>query len=297
MVAAFLGDRLRAACGPPTNTGDGIRIGQRLGAQIANMAEAWWVPMVSLPGDLIDGAQAGTLLRFERNGPGTLIVGRHGRRFVNEAQNYNEMTRVLHDYDPAVRGPRHLPAWLLFDQRHLERYGFLSHRAGGPLPGWLTRSDDWPSLAAKLSLPEAALIETIDRFNGHARAGSDPDFGRGDSAYDRYWGDAEAAHPTLGPLEQPPYYAVEVVPGALGTNGGLRTDEWGRVLDVDGQPITGLYAAGNTTAHPMGPGYAGAGATLGPGLTMAYRAGLSLAGDEGERAKPSLGQTQTTASG
>ncbi|MZG13964.1 FAD-dependent oxidoreductase [Streptomyces sp. SID5914] len=276
MLASFIGDRLLATCAPPTNTGDGIRAGQQLGAAVGNMSEAWWVPMVDVPGDTIDGAQSGTLLRFERNGPGTLMVGRHGRRFVNEAQNYNELTRVMHDYDPDVRGPRHLPAYLIFDERHLAQYGFLSHRAGQPTPSWLTRADSVEDLADALGLPSDVLTETVQRYNTFAARGEDPDFGRGASDYDRYWGDDQASHPNLAALETPPYYAAQVVPGALGTNGGLVTDEWARVRSAAGDPIPGLYAAGNTTAHLMGPGYAGAGSTLGPGMTMAYRAAQHL---------------------
>ena len=110
-----------------------------------------------------------------------------------------------------------------------------------------------------------------------ARLGLDPDFHRGESAYDRYWGDRGSDNPALGPLEQAPYYAIEIVSGAIGTKGGIVTDGDGRALDAFGEPVPGLFAAGNTTAHPMGPGYPGAGATLGPGCTMGFVAGRTCA--------------------
>lgn len=123
------------------------------------------------------------------------------------------------------------------------------------------------------------LRATVERFNGFAATGRDEEFGRGESAYDRYYGDPrQHPNPCLGPLSQPPFHAFALIPGDLGTKGGLRTDERARVLRDDGTPIRGLYAAGNTSASVMGRGYAGAGATLGPALTFGYLAALDLAG-------------------
>lgn len=110
------------------------------------------------------------------------------------------------------------------------------------------------------------------RFNEYAREGRDPDFHRGETVYERYLGDQQAPHPALGPMERAPFFAVEVVSGVIGTKGGITTTPEGVVMDVFGNPIAGLYAAGNTTAHPMGPGYPGPGGTLGPGMTAAYLA-------------------------
>ena len=118
----------------------------------------------------------------------------------------------------------------------------------------------------------------MQRFNGFARAGKDEDFSRGDSAYDRYYGDPRCRpNPNLAPLAEPPYYAVKIVPGDLGTKGGLRTDERARVLRQDGSVIPGLYAAGNASAAVMGHSYAGAGATIGPAMTFGYIAVLDMA--------------------
>lgn len=279
MARQFLAGPIMARCSPPYNTGDGIRMGQRLGARLGNMREAFWAPMSNIPGDELDGRQLGTLLRFERQGPGSIIVDKHGRRFVNESQNYNDMTRAFHAVDPVNHSYEHLPAHVVFDQEYLEQYGYLSHRAGAELPEWMVSAPTLAELAARIGVDAEALQETVKRFNVHAREGIDPDFTRGANDYDQYWGDGDRGYPnrSLAPLERGPYYAVEVVPGVFGTNGGLVVDENANVLDVDGQPIRGLYAAGNTTAHPAGGGYPGAGGTLGPGMTMAYRAARHVA--------------------
>lgn len=279
MVAETLAGPLLATCSPPNNTGDGIRMAAALGAQLGNMREAWWAPMTIIPGDEIEGQQVGTLLRFERQGPGSIIVDRHGRRFVNESQNYNDMTRAFFAYDPVAHDHRHLPAYIVFDHEYLVQYGFLTHRAGDPVPPWMWSGDNPEALAQTLGLPAGALGETIGRFNEFAHQGRDLDFTRGDNDYDRYWADGTRGYPnpSLAPLERGPYYAVQIVPGAFGTNGGIRTDATARALDTDGNAIDGLYAVGNTSAHPMSGGYPGAGGTLGPGMTMGYIAGRHAA--------------------
>ena len=144
--------------------------------------------------------------------------------------------------------------------------------------GSVHRASTVAELATSAGLDPQALAATVARFNGFAEAGSDEDFRRGDSAYDRYYGDPRRRpNPNLAPLAAPPFYAVKIVPGDLGTKGGLRTDERARVLRADGSPIPGLYAAGNTSAAVMGHSYAGAGATIGPAMTFGYIAALDLA--------------------
>ena len=154
-----------------------------------------------------------------------------------------------------------------------------------PLPrrwyaaGTVHRAPTIAELAEHVGMDPAALAKTVDRFNEFAEAGKDADFGRGDSAYDRYYGDPrQRPNPCLAPLRQAPFYAVQIVPGDLGTKGGLRTDERARVLREDGTAIAGLYAAGNASAAVMGHSYAGAGATIGPAMTFGYIAALDLAG-------------------
>ena len=282
MAKQFLAGPVLARCSPPNNTGDGIRMGQSLGAKLGNMREAFWAPMAVIPGDDLEGQQLGTLLRFERQGPGSIIVNRDGRRFVNESQNYNDMTRAFHAVDPVAHDYANMPAHIVVDSEYMDQYGFLSYRSGDELPSWMRSGTTVTELALQLNLPPGHLEATIERFNGFARTGVDADFTRGGNDYDQYWGDGDRGYPnrSLAPLDRGPFFAIEVVPGAFGTNGGLVTDDNARVIDVNGNVIDGLFAAGNTTAHPVGGGYPGAGGTLGPGMTMAYVAGKQLAAQE-----------------
>ena len=149
--------------------------------------------------------------------PHSIIVNRAGRRFVNEAHNYNDMVKAFHVFDPRAYTFANLPAYLIFDYRHLEKYGFLTRRADQPTPGWLASADTLEQLAGRIGIDAAGLLSTVDTFNRHAREGCDPEFHRGESAYDRHWGDRDAEHPALGPVETGPFYAVEVKSGAFGT--------------------------------------------------------------------------------
>jgi hypothetical protein len=150
---------------------------------------------------------------------------------------------------------------------------------GDPDPEWLRRGDDLAGLAAATGLPPDALAATVARFNDGAVHGVDPDFDRGAYAYDRWIGDARAPHPTLAPVAEAPFYALAVHLGSMGTKGGPRTDDGGRVLTPGGRPVAGLYAAGNAAASPFGTATAAGGATLGPALVFGYRAGERAAGD------------------
>ena len=279
LADSMLASRLYTMCSPPSNEGDGLRMAQRIGAQTRGTREAWWAPM-SITGDTRDGRPIGTLLRFERQGPGSIMVNRHGRRFANESQNYNDLARCLQSWDSPNNATLNTPAHVVFDQAYLERYGILAHRAGEPTPSYLTEGSTLEELAEKIGVPAENLAATVGRFNAFAVKGEDPDFHRGETAYDKYWGDAGNAwpNPSLGPLERGPFYALEVVNGAFGTNGGIATDGRARVLDVDGAAIDGLFAVGNVTESAYAAGYPGAGATLGPLMTMGYLAGRTIAG-------------------
>ena len=279
LADSMLASRLYTMCSPPTNEGDGLRMAQRIGAQTRGTREAWWAPM-SITGDTRDGKPIGTLLRFERQGPGSIMVNRHGKRFANESQNYNDLARCLQSWDSPNNTTLNTPAYVVFDEAYLERYGILSHRAGEPTPQYLAEGATLAELAGTIGVPAGNLVATVERFNAFARKGEDPDFHRGETAYDRYWGDGGNTwpNPSLAPLERGPFYAMEVVNGAFGTNGGIATDGSARVLDVDGAPIPGLYAVGNATESAYAAGYPGAGATLGPLMTMGYLAGRTIAG-------------------
>jgi len=266
LVRDFLRGPLTRAIGAPTNTGDGLRMAMRVGAQLGNMREAWWAPVVSVPGVRRDGAPDGRLTSRERALPGTIMVNGHGRRFANEAANYNAFGGAYHQLDASRFEYPNIPSFLIFGQSVVDRFGVFGSAAGGDVPDWVTRADTLAGLAGKLGIPADALEATVERFAIDAEAGIDPEFGRGDSAYDRFPGgrvlDPDSPFATLGPVEGPPFYGVEIEPSALGTKGGPRTDIDGRVLDVDGDPIRGLYAAGNVMANPGAMVYGGAGSTL-----------------------------------
>src|SRR3984893_10485615 len=279
LVNAFLRGPMHGAVSPPNNTGDGLRMAMAHGADLANMGEAWWVPIVQIPGDTIDGHQRSRSVRLERTRPRSIIVNRLGRRFVNEACDYNSMAGAFHYLDPRA-GYVNDPAWMVFDSQHLKRYGFLGVDPAGPVQGWFCESADLTELAAKTGIALDGRTRTIDAWNHHVGDGSDPDFGRGSSAYDGYWGDEHAttlAGKTLGPAAPPPFYAVPVSVGAMGTKGGPRTDRDGRVLHVSGKQIPGLFASGNAMGGVTGRAYGGAGGTIGPAMVFGYRAGYAAA--------------------
>lgn len=261
--------------GAPGNTGDGITAGHRAGGALELMDDAWWGPTLPLP-------RTGYFCLAERSLPGCLLVNGAGRRFVNEAAPYVDTVHAM--YDRHTPAEPHIPAWLIADRTYRDRYLFAGKGPRQPLPrswyraGVVHRAGTLAELAGQLDMPADALAATVERFNEFARTGKDEDFGRGESAYDRYYGDPrQRPNPCLGALRKPPFYAFQIVPGDLGTKGGLRTDERGRVLRADDSVIEGLYAAGNTSAAVMGHSYAGAGATIGPAMTFGYVAALDLA--------------------
>ena len=263
--------------GAPENTGDGIDAGMRLGAAVELMDDAWWGPSIPLP-------RGPYFCLAERTLPGCILVNQAGRRFVNEAAPYVDAVHAM--YDAHTEEVPHIPAWLIADQRYRNRYVFAGLGPRQPFPGrWyqhgaVHKAATLAELATAIGVPPAGLRSTVDQFNSFADKGVDEDFHRGESAYDRYYGDPRnRPNPCLGPLDRPPFHAIRIVPGDLGTKGGLRTDIRGRVLRADGSAIAGLYAAGNASAPVMGRTYAGPGATLGPAMVFGYLAALDLKGN------------------
>jgi 3-oxosteroid 1-dehydrogenase len=170
-----------------------------------------------------------------------------------------------------------LPAWAVFDQQFRQSYVVGTTMPEDPDPAHLLRSDTLEGLAALAGIDSAGLVATVARWNGFVAAGKDADFGKGASAFDRYQGDRKTPNPNLGSIATGPFYALPLHPGTLGTKGGPRTDEHARVLDVRGQCIGGLYAAGNVAASITGPSYYGVGSTLGPAMTWGFIAGQHVA--------------------
>jgi 3-oxosteroid 1-dehydrogenase len=276
--------------GNPVAMGDGIRAGEKVGASTDLLDEAWWFPAMCWP----DGR-----LQFmlnERMMPSQFVVNGAGKRFINEAAPYMDFAHAM------IAGQRsgvsHIPCWLITDTRSFHRYVVGGHLPipkvpGAPVPTGRQIPQAWldsgvvhsaatlDELAVRIGVPAAELRRTAERFNELAREGHDDDFNRGDSAYDNYYGDPTLPNPNLYPLTTPPYLAFQIIPGDLGTSGGLRTDEHARVLRSDDTVIDGLYAAGNTSAAVMGRSYAGAGATIGPAMTFGYIAARHIAGRRG----------------
>ncbi|MFZ2242824.1 MAG: 3-oxosteroid 1-dehydrogenase [Gordonia amarae] len=265
--------------GATSNTGEPIIAAESIGAATDLMDDAWWAPSIPLP-------NGPWFALAERSLPRSIIVNNRGVRFMNESLPYVEATHAMFGGPHGSgEGPaENLPAWLIFDQGYRDRYMFAGRTARSPLPrrwfdeGYLVRADSITELAHQLSLPEGALEHTLDRFNDAARRGVDDDFGRGVSAYDRYYGDVtNKPNPSLGELTKPPFYAAPIVPADLGTKGGIVTDDRARALRPDGSVINGLYAAGNASSAVMGHTYAGPGATIGPALVFGYLAALDAA--------------------
>ena len=264
--------------GSPANAGEVIRIAEGHGAVLTFMDQAWWFPA-------IPPAEAGGYPRpllAERSLPGSIMVDGTGGRFMNEAVNYMTAGQIMLGQDDGL--PPHLPAWIIFDQAFRNRYLFgavVMPRM--PLPktwyeaGLVHQAAAVAALGQQTYLPGLAV--TVERFNLMAAQGHDDDFGRGNSMYDRYYGDpAVTPNPNLAPLVKPPFYAVKVVPGDLGTCGGIRADEYARATRPDGSVIDGLYAIGNCAGNAFGSYYPGPGATIGQGLVFGYIAAVHAAG-------------------
>jgi len=257
---------------PPGAEGDGLRMAAAAGADLGNMSEVWGSPAAYVPGELYDGRPLARILVPERMCPHAIIVNARGRRFANEAAAYNELNKAFCEIDPNSGAYRNQPAWAILDGQYRDTYPILTVLPEDPDPGWLPAAGSLEDLAALVGIDAGGLHDTIERWNRIVRDRFDPDFGR-----HRYAVDLKAPHPTLGTIERPPFYALRVYPGTLGTKGGPRTDARGRVLHVSGDAIPGLYAAGNVMAGTSGAAYYGAGATIGLAVTWGYICGRDAA--------------------
>lgn len=265
--------------GTAGNTGDSIRAAIGVGADTMNMHSAWAAPVFYVPGE-----DRGRLCTIERALPGCLMVNQSGDRYLNEAASYHvvgqQMAKREADHGDAS------PSWFVFDYRYRHSYPV------GPLlplmPDWLQRGEvrsilkkgrTVEELAIAMGVDPARLVATMTRYNEFAAKGEDPDFRRGEAAYDKMYGDPSVTpNPCLRPLVKAPYFAMPIYPGDIGTNGGLKTNHLAQVVGTDGKPITGLYAIGNNAASAMGESYPGAGVTIGPALTFGYIAAKQITG-------------------
>ena len=327
---------------PKGHDGIAVQLAKEVGADLTGMEDAWWMPGVQLPGEELEGRPLSRVFLGERALPHSIMVNRSGKRFANEALAYDQFGAIMREVDPETGAMPNDPAWLIFDHDYWRKFGIFGVPPGGEVPDYLHRADSLSELASKIGVDEVGLLRTVDRFNPEARRARDPEFGRGDALFDRYFGAfyprlgrfspdallpgltakararvAAAIGPVvsklagraarksdpermrslvvgplariirpvlkspkssvLGPIDTPPYYALEVHASALGTVGGPRTDANGRALDTDGNVIPGLFAAGNAGGAPLKGFYGGAGGTISLGLVFGYLAGREAA--------------------
>ena len=255
------------------DTGEVLQSAMRLGARTDLLDEAWWLPMVFIADPRAVSVGSG------RQRPGAIYVDGTGRRFCNESNSYVEVGKAMY-------ANKAVPCWQIFDEGYVGRYvsganPFKKRRLPEELieKGSVKRADTIAGLARAIDVPADELENTVRRFNEFAAQGLDPDFGRGQSAYNACLGDpGHKPNAALGPLDKAPYYAARVFPGDVGTCGGVITDEHARVLDEHDRVIPGLYATGNITASVMGRNYLGAGGSIANTMIFGYVAARHAAG-------------------
>ncbi|MDT0574974.1 FAD-dependent oxidoreductase [Croceicoccus sp. F390] len=268
-------DLAHASGSQENNTGDALVAARELGAATRNLDAAWWAPTFRIPGE--DRSRLSTT---ERALPYSIVVDQSGRRYVNEALAYHRFGEVMLESVRNPDLPKRDPSWFVFDSRYRDRYpagpiipGMPDALLTGTIKQVLLKADSTRELAEMMQVPVDVFEATVDRFNTMAEAGKDDDFGRGNAAYDRLYGDPRVTpNATLGSVAEGPFYAIPLHLGDIGTSGGLVTDDRGRVMRDDGSRIGGLYAIGNLAASVMGYSYPGAGSTLGPAMTFGYLA-------------------------
>jgi 3-oxosteroid 1-dehydrogenase len=269
----------RYSGGTTGNTGDSIRAGLAIGAETMNMQSTWAAPVFYVPGE-----PGGRLCTIERALPGCIMVNQQGERYWNEASSYHVTGQAM-----ARRQAEHgdaSPSWMVFDGTYRSKFpmgpvypNWPDFLLGGAVKSILKKGRTVEELARKIGVNPTALSATIARFNQGAAKGQDPDFHRGEAAYDKMYGDpAQQPNPCLRPLSDAPFYALPIYPGDIGTNGGLKTNAKAQVIGKDGAPIAGLYAIGNNAASAMGESYPGAGVTIGPAMTFGYVAAREMTG-------------------
>lgn len=246
----------------PGDTGEMIQAAKAHGAALDMMDTAVWIPTSFPP----SGEYYLHVLDIPK--PHCILVNQKGQRYTNEPQSYMANGQ-------AIYAGGDIPVWAIIESRHRNRYpwGFCAGKAPQNWfdSGYMKRADTIEGLAAEINVPPANLKATIERFNGFARTGVDEDFGRGSKAYDVVFADpSHGPNPGIGAIEKPPYYAVAIYPGDVGTFGGILTDEFARVIKEDGSILQGLYATGNSTASVMGKTYPGAGASISPSFIFGW---------------------------
>ena len=268
------------------NRGEALIEAEKIGASTEHTEQGWWMPTMTLPMPKASNFHEIHQSAFDVGRPWSVVVNRNGVRFVDEACGYDQFGQAMvRDH---LETGANMPCWLIFDSKFRKKFS-----AGGLMPTvhtpekkvpadwwdhYVFRADTIEELCRKTHLPVDAVKKTVAKMNEYARTGVDPEFGRGMNPYDQMFGDPSSTpNPNLGPIDKAPFYAVPINNGDLGTKGGLRCDARARVLDQQGNPIAGLYAAGNNSGTPFGDTYPGAGATIGPAMTFGYVAANDIA--------------------
>lgn len=274
------------------NRGEALIAAEKLGASTEHTSQGWWIPTMTLPMAGASNFHEIHQAAFDVGRPWSVCVNRNGDRFVDEACGYDQFGQAM--VDDHLKTGANLPCWLVFDAKFRAKFS-----AGGLMPTvhtperkvpddwwdhYVFRADSIEALAAKIDVPADKLKTVVANINAYSKTGIDPDFGRGSNIYDQFFGDPTVTpNPNLGPIDKPPFYAVPINNGDLGTKGGLRCDARARVLDGAGNPIAGLYAAGNNSGNPFGDCYPGAGATIGPAMTFGFVAANDIAERSGNQ--------------
>ncbi|WP_395333691.1 FAD-binding protein [Novosphingobium sp. BL-8H] len=255
---------------------------ERKGAVLAQMDQMVGFQMSEAPGWDTDYVKPGT--QSTTGKPHAIQVDQTGVRYLNEGGSYEEFCENMLVRNRTVPA---IPSWAIMDQQYMDEYAVAGkgtakkNMAGWLSSGWMRKADSLEALARQIGVPSDALAGTVERWNGFVRGGKDEDFHRGERAYDNWLGDPyfkDGPNACMGTIEKGPFYAIPIVPGDVGTYGGVVCDCDSRVLKADGTPIEGLYACGVTTASPMGRVYPGAGASVGPSMTFGWVAAKHAAG-------------------
>lgn len=276
LVKTFLKGEITHPMSPPGNEGDALIMSMEAGAALGNMSEAWWYPSMQDPtfeyeGHIINQTGSG------RMGPNSIMVNKYGKRFVHEGTTYNDLPRAFYEFDPVkLEYPNEPPVWMVFDQQLKDSTMIITMMPGESAPDWVDQASTLTELAEKIGVDSAGLEATVARWNEHCDNGVDPDFHRGTTHFENILDGGGNVEANLGRIEKAPFYAVPVNFGALGTNGGPKINEQGQVINLRGNVIEGLYAAGNAAMSILGPIYPGAGGTIGPGMTMGYILGKTV---------------------
>lgn len=278
------------------NTGAVTLAAMKIGAATELMDQAWWNPTLVMPSIDAVNVEITDPVTYDFSRPHSICVNRLGKRFVNEGSPYDEFGQAM-IADHRKTGAN-IPCWIVFDANYRKKFAIGMLWPSIVLPdhkvpenwwdNYFYRADTIQELAAKIGVDAAGLADSVARMNDYARTGKDPEFDRGGNLYDIYSGDPNLKpNPSLGPIDRPPYYAVRIELGDIGTKGGLKADGNGRVLDANDEPIPGLYAVGNASGSAFGNRYPGAGGTVGPSTVYGFIAANDVARRVNERVEDS----------